>query len=91
MSQGVKIGGGVGEGRSGCRRRGQHGDRRERARRTYWVSMPAVYAMTQLECEEELPLVSVFTRISSTEGSSEGMGEAMVKNESISGGGVVER
>ena len=55
------------------------------------MSMPAVYAMTQLECEEELPLVSVFTRISSTEGSSEGMGEAMVKNASISGCGVVER
>ena len=45
--------------------------------------MAAVYAMTHLECEEELPLVSVFTRISSTEGSSEGMGEAMVKNASM--------
>ena len=47
------------------------------------MSRPAVYAMTQLECEELLPDDSALTRISSTEGSSAGMGEAMVKNASM--------
>ena len=49
----------------------------------YHMSRPAVYAMTQLECEELLPDDSALTRISSTEGSSAGTGEAMVKNASM--------
>ena len=53
------------------------------------MSRPAVYAMTQLECEELLPDDSALTRISSTEGSSAGTGEAMVKNASIAGDEVV--
>ena len=58
---------------------------------TYHASVAAVYAMTQDPCDELLLVLSESTRISSTEGSSEGMGEAMVKNASISGSGVVER
>ncbi len=44
-----------------------------------WV----LYAMTQLLWLPELPVDSASTRMSSTEGSSTGTGEARVKNASI--------
>ena len=56
---------------------------------TYHASVAAVYAMTQDPCDELLLVLSESTRISSTEGSSVGMGEAMVKKASISGDEVV--